>query len=163
MRKRLISILLLVPVLLAASGNGMANSKGRVRGKKDGGYSLQLAGNFKGKGTASVTDTSVSVSADVTLPDGTTGSITFNNLALVNDRFQGSASVNGLKVKIYGRVDLPSASDDEESADQAVTGRVTATLQDVSGNMSRVVAIQDRASRGGNGKGNNKGNNGNNG
>ena len=155
MRGRYLAMLLILPALLAQSGNGMSNSQGRARGKKSGAYSLHMVGDFTGKGTASVTAATVSLSADVTFPDGSRGTILFSNLDLVNDRFQGAATANGRSLKISGRVDLPSATDDQQTASQVVTGRVLATLcEDGTGNTGRLVAIQDAASRGGNGNAN---------
>jgi hypothetical protein len=154
MRRRYWLILLLFPVLLAQSDNGMCNSKGRTRGKTSGGFSLKIAGDFSGTGTALVTPASVSLNAAVTLRDGSKGMITFGNLALVNDRFQGQTTFKGHLMKIWGRVDLPSARDDQETPSQAVTARVIATMADGEGRVGRLVAIQDAGSRGGDGTGN---------
>src|SRR5690349_17939677 len=98
-----LSILLLVPALLAQSASGLNNSKGRSRGKKAGTYSLVVAGNYTGTGSATVTDTLVSITANVTFPSGTNGTITFSNLALTNDHFQGSITQAGTTLKIFGR------------------------------------------------------------
>src|SRR4051794_12436281 len=95
MRKRFAAIFLVLPILLGQSSNGMSNSKGRARGKQTGGYTLMMVGDYKGKGTAAVTDMMVSVTAQVTFPNGGAGSITFHNLALVNNRFQGATTVQG--------------------------------------------------------------------
>ena len=43
---------------------------------------------------------------------------------------------------IEGRVDLPAATDDEQTNQQAQTGRISATVLDSAGNMIKVVGIQ---------------------
>jgi hypothetical protein len=150
MRFRLLAILLVLPLLLAQSDNGMANGKRRARGKKPGTYSCTLAGDFSGKGSASVTAETLSLTVTAKFPDGSSGAISFSNLTLSGDRFQGTATANGRPLRIYGRLDLPSAMDDQQTDAQAVTGRVIATLHDDAGKTGRLVAIQDPASRGGN-------------
>jgi len=158
MRLKCLMLALLLPVLLAQAGNGNGNSNGpgnnngnnanRARGKTTGGYALTIAGQYGGTGAATVTDTSVALSGLITFADGSTANLTSATMKLINNRFTGMANIKGLSCTISGRVDLPSATDQETTDEQAITGRITATLTDVTGKTTRIVGIQNSASRG---------------
>jgi hypothetical protein len=131
------------------NGNGSGNANpGRAR-KKTGGYTLVIVGDYSGTGTSTIATTTVSLSVSLQAPDGSTLALSFTNLPLVNDRFQSATTFNGTAFTLSGRVDLPAATDADQTPAQAITGRLTATLTDATGKGSRLVAIQDAASRGG--------------
>ena len=135
------------------NGNGNGNGNGNPglgRGrKKTGGYTLVIAGDYWGTGTGSLTATTLSISADLKMPDGSTATLSFDGMALANDRFQGATTLKGVAFTLSGRVDLPAATDADQTPAQALTGRLTATLVDAAGKGARLVAIQDAAARGG--------------
>ena len=132
----------------SGAGNNNGNNANRARGKTTGGYALIIAGQYTGTGTATVTDTSISISGVINLPDGSTANLTTPTMQLVNNRFTGAGNIKGNACTISGRVDLPSATDQETTDEQAITGRITATLTDSSGKTTRIVGIQNSASRG---------------
>ena len=151
----LVLILFTLPMVRAndIAGNGNGNSNGNPglgRGrKKTGGYALVIVGDYSGTGTGSITATTVSISADLKAPDGFHVTLSFGGMPLVNDRFQGMTAFKGTVFTLSGRVDLPAATDAEQTPAQALTGRVTATLGGAAGKGARLVAIQDEAARGG--------------
>jgi hypothetical protein len=155
MRWKIVISLLLIPALVALAdpGNGNANAKGRTRGKKSGGYTLSIVGDFKGSGTISVTDTSITATLELTYKGGGKTTVSFKDLKLSNDHFSGSApgaatgGAPGGAISMTGRVDLPSAMDDQMTDDQAYTGRVVAMLKDSSGKSAALVAVQDESSK----------------
>lgn len=153
MKLKLAMIALLLPALLAqGAGNGNSgNGRGanRPRGKVSGEYNLVIAGQYQGKGTASVSESTVTLSATINLPAGATATLTIPPMKLVNDRFTGSGTINGIPCSISGRVDLPDARDEETTDEQAVTGRFSATVRDQNGKTARIVGVQDSGSRGG--------------
>jgi hypothetical protein len=156
---------LLIPALIALAdpSNGNGNAKGRTRGKKLGSYTLLIVGDFKGSGTISVSDTTLSATLELTYANGGKTTVTFKDLKLSNDHFSGSSPGSATggapsgEISMTGRVDLPSAMDDQMTDAQAYTGRVVAMLKDASGKSAALVAVQDEASRGrgpsGNGNG----------
>ena len=75
--------------------------------------------------------------------------LSFGGMPLVNDRFQSTTALGGAEFTLSGRVDLPAATDADQTPAQALTGRLTATLGDATGKGARLVAIQDAAARGG--------------
>jgi hypothetical protein len=165
MARKYIILLLLLPTLLAqgaGNGNGNGNSNGRganrARGKTTGEYTLTLAGHYTGKGSASVSDKAIKMSGSIYLASGATATFNFPSLKITDDRFSGTGTVNGISCTIDGRVDLPDAKDQETNDDQALTGRIAATLRDNNGKVARLIGIQDAASRGGKGNGNGNGN-----
>jgi hypothetical protein len=141
-------ILAVVPLCALGDADNPINPAGHFRGKKSGAYTLKIVGAYSGVGTSSVTPTSVSISVQLKSPDGYACSTCFDNMPLLNDRFQGTASFENTTLSISGRLDMPEATDPDQSTTQAITGRVTATLVDAAGNGGRLVAIQDEASRG---------------
>jgi hypothetical protein len=153
MKRQLAMIALLLPALLAqGSGNGNGNNgrgANRPRGKVTGEYNLVIAGQYQGKGTANVSESTVTLSGTVIFPAGTTATLTIPPMKLVNDRFTGNGTINGISCSISGRVDLPDARDEETTDEQAVTGRFSATVRDQNGKTARIVGVQDSASRGG--------------
>jgi hypothetical protein len=163
MRRKLPILFFLLPALLAQAGgeSGMGNARGRTRGKKPGTYTLVVAGQWNGNGAAVVTDVTVSIVATVRRPDGTTVPLVLSGLPLANDRFTGAGVLGGTPCTVNGRVDLPSATDDEQADEPSVTGRISATVRDATGHTLRIVGIQDAPSRGGNGRGNGGNGNGN--
>ena len=152
MRLKFLALALILPVMLAQAGNGPPNNNGnnanRARGKTTGGYALIIAGQYNGTGTASVSDTSISISGVITFPDGSTATLTTPSMQLINNRFTGTGNIKGNSCTLSGRVDLPSATDQETTDEQAITGRITATLTDSAGKTTRIVGIQNAASRG---------------
>jgi hypothetical protein len=140
-----LSCVLVLGTLCAAQSNNTAN--GRTRGQKIGSYSLKVVGQYVGQGTVTIYSKSVSITADITGPKGTSGSVNYRNLPLTNDRFQGSTNFGGLTLTISGRSDMPANTDSEITPAQAVTGRVSALLTDSNGNGGRLIAIEDPASR----------------
>jgi hypothetical protein len=115
---------------------------------KTGGYSLIIKGDYSGTGTASITSSTIAISVDIQSPNGSKLTISFGNMPLVNDRFSGTNTIGGSSITLSGRVDLPAATDPDQTPAQAITGRVTATLMDAAGKGARLMAIQDEASRG---------------
>jgi hypothetical protein len=141
MRTRLI-IFLLLPVVLCAASNGNGNGNGNVRGHKTGDYTLTVAGHFIGKGAATVT-TTVSLNTTVKLSDGTAGTLVASDMVITNSTFKGAGTVMGVACTVQGRLDLPSATDGEQTARQAITARITGTFKDAKGNVGRFVAVQN--------------------
>jgi hypothetical protein len=144
---RVIFLFLLVTAIAQGGATGTVNPAGHVRGKKTGTYDLKVVGGYNGAGMSSVTGSHISITMQLKAPSGATGSVTFKNMPLDNDRFGGTASFNGTTLTLTGRVDMPAGTDKEQSHKQAITGRVTGNLLDGAGNGGRVVAIQDEASR----------------
>jgi hypothetical protein len=142
--------LLLAAIPLCALGDAAnpINPAGHHRGKKSGNYSLKVVGAYSGVGTSAITSTSVSISMQLKSPDGCVCSAFFDSMPLLNDRFQGTAPFNGATLTISGRLDMPAATDGEQTFAQAITGRITGNFADAAGNGGRLVAIQDAASRG---------------
>jgi hypothetical protein len=146
---RAILLSLLVAVPLCALGDAdPVNPAGHLRGNKNGNYTLKVVGAYCGKGTSTVSATSVSISVDLTAPDGCVCSTCFNDMLLVKDRFQGTGDFCGTALTISGRIDMPAGTDAEQTPTQAITGRVTAVFIDPTGKGGRLVAIEDDASRG---------------
>jgi hypothetical protein len=143
----LLSLLVAVP-LCAWGDTDPVNPAGHLRGKKIGDYSLKVVGAYKGKGTSVISTSSVSITVELTAPNGCVCTTCFNNMPRLNDRFQGSTDFNGTTLTISGRVDMPANTDADQTQSQAITGRVTATFIDTSGKGGRLVAIEDEASRG---------------
>jgi len=125
------------------NGNGNANGLAHPHGNKVGNYQLTIAGDFTGVGVAKVSETSISISGSLKTPGGGTKPLNFANIPLVNNHFMAKRMVAGVTLVISGRVDLPAATDTEENDHQASTGRVSASIKDNSGNMARLVAVQD--------------------
>jgi len=158
----------LLPVLAAQAGNtgngqgdNNGNNANRARGKTSGGYTLIIAGQYSGTGSATVADGAIGIAGVITLADGSTVTLTAPSLKVENNRFTGTGSIKGNACTITGRVDLPAATDQETTDEQAITGRMTATLTDAWGKTSRIVGIQNASSRGrgsNNGNGNGNGN-----
>ena len=141
-------ILLIFPALILRADNGNANAKGRARGTKTGDYSVRLSGDFKGSGRLNVTKSTLSVALAVTSLDGRPLNLEFNNLKLINDRFAGTTRSASSTFTLSGRIDLPAATDDQTTDDQAFTGRMVAMIHDDSGRATILVSIQEESSRG---------------
>jgi hypothetical protein len=144
-----LSCLLALGTLCAAQSahESSVNPAGHLRGKKHGNYTLKLVGQYSGQGRSVITFTAVSITAKIKAPNGGAGDISFNNMPLIGDHFQGVTSFNGVNINISGRVDMPSGTDREQTKDQKMTGRITAQLIDATGKGARLVAIEDPASR----------------
>jgi len=117
------------------------SSKKRLRADPTGSYALDVAGCCRGSGTATVSATSVSLTANVSNSHGS-GTLFASNLAITGDYFSGAGAVMGVDCTIYGRVDIPTAQDDEQTDVQASTGRITGTFRDANGHVGRILAIQ---------------------
>jgi hypothetical protein len=144
-----LSCLLAIGSLCAADSavNNPLNPAGHLRGKKYGNYTFKIVGQYSGRGACTITPTSVTISANIKAPNGTTGSIVFSDLPLVNDYFRGSTTFNGVTLNISGRIDMPAGTDSQQSPAQSITGRISAQLIDSAGKGARLVAIEDPASR----------------
>jgi hypothetical protein len=145
------------------NGNGNAYGKNKDRGNKQGIYTLKLVGQYSGDGTSTVqysnpgrglgrgrgasTSNALSITATITAPSGTTGTVSFPNMPLVNDRFNGSANFADTTLTIYGRLDMPANTDAEQSPAQKITGRISALVTDSGGKGARLVAIENESSR----------------
>jgi hypothetical protein len=140
MRWKILLLLLLVPALVVqAAGKG----EGRARGKKLGGYTTRVVGEFNGEGSVAVSEINISLELTLTYKDGKTATAKFPNLKLVDDHFSGKSVGNPAEaLTIAGRVDLPAATDIQMTEEQAYTGRVMATLTDSGGKSALLVAIQ---------------------
>src|SRR5439155_280729 len=108
----------------------------------------KIVGAYQGVGTADVEVGTVTLSLMVKMPDGTIAPVTFNALPVVRNRFAGmAAEVPGLKIS--GRIDVPTGTDDQQTSAQAVTARIVATLTDQSGRAGKLIAVQAPESRAG--------------
>jgi hypothetical protein len=72
-------------------------------------YNVIVRGDFFGSGTASISTTTVQVSANVTDASGNVGTLAVT-LPVVNQRFAGSATVIGQAINVSGRVDPADSS-----------------------------------------------------
>jgi hypothetical protein len=162
MKTKLAIFALLAPALLAqAAGNSNTNNgrgANRTPGQTTGDYTIVIAGQYTGRGTAKITNGGLSLSGTLVLPGNATATFTANSMKLSGGRFSGTGMVNGVSCTLTGRVDLPNASDQETTDAQALTARLSATLKDASGKMARIIGIQDEASRGGSASGTGNGN-----
>jgi hypothetical protein len=161
-----LAFLLSVAALCAAqSGNG--NGKGKSQGKKSGVYSLKVVGQYFGQGSGTIwypnqgksqgrgrgrggggaSANAISITATLKTPSGATGTVTFPNMPLVNDRFRGTASLGGATLNISGRIDMPANTDADQTPAQKITGRISALLMDSSGKGGRLIAIENESSR----------------
>jgi hypothetical protein len=95
-----------------------------------------------------VTDTTIYISGAVRFTNVGGGNVVIN-CAVAGSHFTGTGTIGGVPCTITGRLDLPAASDDEQTDQQAFTGRITATIRDTSGNVARLVGVQSPASRSG--------------
>jgi hypothetical protein len=141
---RVLMILLMV-MPLSALGAGKGGGKGRSRGNKAGTYKLTVTGHFSGNGTATVTGTTLSLTAPVKVSGGGSGDLVANDLVIDKGYFKGTGTVMGVTCTIEGRIDLPDAQDAEQDDKQATTGRITGTFKDANGNVGRIVAVQQTA------------------
>ncbi len=137
-----------IPLCALGDASDPVNPAGHVRGKKTGGYTIKIVGAYSGAGTSTVTATTVSISVQLKSPAGSTCTTCFDNMSRgTDDRFQGTACFESTTLTLAGRLDMPAATDPDQSPNQAITGRVTATFVDSSGKGGRLVAIQDPSSR----------------
>lgn len=143
MLKRFVHILL---VLLCTSsfawcdpGNGNGNGRGgenphkknkqgrsRPANSENGVYKITIAGTFRGVGSATVTEDSVSFDVDVITKDGS-GKFTASSLTTDGPYFSGTGTAIGQIVSIQGRLDAGKAS------------RLTATYTGANGESGRIV------------------------
>jgi hypothetical protein len=142
----MVLVLFAIPMVRAGDNSGGNTGRGR---KKTGDYTLVALGNYSGTGASSITTTTVSISVDLRAPDGSRVTLSFSDMPLVNDRFQGTTISGGAAFTLSGRVDLPAATDADQTPAQAITGRLTSTLEDSTGKGARLVAIQNESARGG--------------
>jgi len=70
----------------------------------NGGYAVKVVGEYSGQGTAQVTASSVTITANVTDEGGQKYGLQIN-LPVVNGRFLGQGSLGGSSIKVSGRVD----------------------------------------------------------
>jgi hypothetical protein len=115
--------------------------KARPRGNQKGDYILTVTGGFQGGGKATV-DTNVALLVKVSDKDGKSGMLVANNLPVTQGYFTGKGTIMGAACTVYGRVDLASATDVEETDLQATTARITGTFKTDDGKVGRLVAVQ---------------------
>lgn len=129
---RLLSILL--GVLIAASAITPTPVTGRPR-NTGGSYSVVVAGHFKGPGTASISGTSLTVTANVTGQKGVTGQLTFSAPIRADHRFSVTGSVINQSAVFTGRIDAP-----DDQKERGIKGvRISATFKTNDGRFGRII------------------------
>jgi hypothetical protein len=86
------------------------NGKVRQARSENGTYNVNIVGFYRGSGTATVDEASVSLKATVTGSDGTTGNLDAANLTLDGPYFTGTGTINGKNATIRGRLDAAKSS-----------------------------------------------------
>jgi hypothetical protein len=104
---------------------------------------LKIAGHYTGSGHARATDTGVKISAKVKDPDGKEYTLSARALAVVNNRFSGTGTLNGDPVQIDGRVD----PQDQRNGEVLKKGRITLTFRSADGYHGRGAGDQRERER----------------
>ncbi|GEM_PF-4232623 len=163
-RSWIFSVLLLIAlaqvtgaqVVILNNGNGNGNGNNAHKRQKQGNYSVNIAGQFTGSGSAVVADT-ISMTVNVVLANGSSGTLVISGLAIDdNGYFKGTGTVLGVTMTVSGRVDLPAGYDDEQSAAQNLTGRISAVFKASNGKCGRIMGVQNDSVTGVGGNGKNK-------
>jgi hypothetical protein len=113
------------------------NGRTRQSRSLNGTYTLVLAGAYSGKGTAKVSENTLAITATVTAPDGSTGTLTGASLTINGPYFAGNATVIGKTIQISGRLDAEKAS------------RLIADFKDPAGKPGRIVGTLESSDEGG--------------
>jgi len=100
-------------------------------------YNVLIRGDYQGGGTATVSATSVSISAQVTDSKGETGTLSFSG-TLVNQRFNGTGSVMGSPATVSGRVDPADVAGGHGAVLNSV--RLVGTLSTPENHVARIAA-----------------------
>jgi len=164
--KRMLIIFFLLTSALVCAAAAPHTQPVRPRGHRDGDYSLTVAGQFSGKGSASVTPGTLSLNSNIIFKGAATGTLTATNLTIDKCYFTGAGTIAGVACTIEGRIDLPAATDADQTDKQSCTGRISGTFKDAKGNIGKFMAVQSNPSPvpgygnghgggGGNGNGNN--------
>jgi len=82
-------------------------------------YAIYVRGYWSGQGDATVTAGTVTITANVQISTGQTGTLVISNLPLAANHFSGTGTVMGVVVNVDGRVQAPDAKPGPNS--QAVT------------------------------------------
>jgi hypothetical protein len=107
------------------------DNKGKAKGKnKTGGYKLEVRGFFNGGGIATVTGSTIAITANVLDEAGRRTPIEFPPTKLVKDRFTGQGTAGNQKITISGRIDPPAGA--------VKVARVTATYATASKRYGRI-------------------------
>ena len=91
------------------AGGPSGHDRREVR-SQNGSYNLILSGYVTGTGNATVSATNVSISANVTLPDGSGGTLSAPSLTISGPYFSGGGTVGNQKITVKGRVDAAALS-----------------------------------------------------
>jgi hypothetical protein len=95
-----------------------------------------IRGDYTGLGSASITSSSITISAQIADALGNPGTLTAT-VPMSNDRFAGTGTAMNLPINISGRMDPPDA---QGSNGSTVTGpRLVATFTTGTGQVGRIV------------------------
>ncbi|HEY2589655.1 MAG TPA: hypothetical protein VGI81_28175 [Tepidisphaeraceae bacterium] len=161
MTKRL-SLLLCILALVALSPFAGAKNRWKNPVTYSGQYQVLVRGYWHGQGVATVTGTTVQITATVSDDDGNTGTLTTDTLPLSQNHFSGNGTVMGVPMTIEGRAepqDQPAGNgkgngngngkgNGKKSSDDAVTtsANVQASLttsKENGGHKARIVGARD--------------------
>jgi hypothetical protein len=118
-------------LLYAVSAGHESGAPGEIKGN----YKVQVAGYGKGKGTCVVSAKGVSVDCTIRDPNGDEQVLTGSDLKLEGNRFRGDGTLDGVKCRISGRVEQPTAT--------TKTPRFLATFVSGDGRGGRLVGTRD--------------------
>ena len=116
-------------------------SPSRPSAKVRGLYVVRIAGYYSGTGEARASDAGIKISAKVKDPNGKDYSFQAKKLDIVDDRFTGTGTLEGVEVNIDGRVD----PQDTRGNEVLKKGRITFTFS-ANGHHSRGVGELRQAS-----------------
>jgi hypothetical protein len=83
-------------------------------------YAIYVRGYWTGLGDATVTASTVTVTATVQIATGQSGQLILSNLPLTNNHFIGTGTVLGIAVSVDGRVQPPDPSNRQAVTTNAV-------------------------------------------
>ena len=86
------------------------NGKVRQGRSENGTYNVNIVGFYRGSGTATVEETSVSLKGTVTGSDGSVGTLDATKLDIDGPYFTGTGTINGKNATIRGRLDAAKSS-----------------------------------------------------
>ena len=129
------------------SGNNAGNRKGQRKPTEavQGRYVIRIAGYYSGSGTGDASTEGIKISATVTDPAGRRYAFQAKNLQVLDDRFSGTGSLDGVTVQIDGRLDpRDGRGNDVKSNEVLKKGRMTFTFS-ANGRRSRGAGDQRQA------------------
>jgi len=129
---RLLQIMLLPVVLAFMDGRyGVARAADST-----GNYGVTVAGTYQGTGTATLSATTLSITATVADQNGNKGQLSAPSLIINANHFTGTGSVMGVDITVQGRLDAPDGQGGTPK-----TARLVGTFTTTSGGHGRLAGF----------------------